>query len=64
MLAANYTGKENLLKYTASYKLDGIRCLVNGEEAITRTGKPIRNKQLHDILVSNARRMLCSIFQR
>ena len=51
MLSTTYTGEENLREFLVSYKLDGIRCLVNKEEAVTRTGKPIRNKALHDKLV-------------
>ena len=54
MLSTTYTGEENLREFLVSYKLDGIRCLVNKEEAVTRTGKPIRNKALHDRLVELA----------
>ena len=58
MLSTTYKGDENLREFLVSYKLDGIRCLVNKEEAVTRTGKPIRNRALHNRLIELSRPIL------
>ena len=55
MLAANYSGTENLKEFVVSYKLDGIRCLVNENEALTRSGKVIRNRKLKLALIEAGR---------
>lgn len=58
MLAAKYTGNENLEVYSATPKLDGIRCLVNSKEAISRTGRPISNIELRKELIFLAGKLL------
>ncbi len=54
MLAADCEGDVSKLKFTllASPKIDGIRCVVRGGKALTRSLKPVPNKAIRERLES------------
>lgn len=55
MLAADLDGAVELVRYPSlvSPKLDGIRCVIRGGKAITRSGKPVPNRHVRTWLEAN-----------
>ena len=53
LLAGKFDSEKAKFPYAATPKIDGIRFLMVGGAALTRSFKPIRNKYLQKILSSN-----------
>ncbi len=53
LLAGKFDSEKAKFPYAATPKIDGIRFLMVGGAALTRSFKPIRNEYLQKILSSN-----------